>query len=86
MSILKHSKAQRGGASSHYLTEDNLEVELGPVGVVLETRMSGPNHGTTVVKIMIGRSDYRKVLKAMVRTDRKTALRAMAGVLAKSVG
>lgn len=85
MSVLKHTKGVRRGATSSGWPE-NFEVELLLVGTVLEGRISGPNHGTTVVRIIIGSSDYRKILKAMVRTDRKTALRAMAGVLAKSVG
>ncbi|MCY4556793.1 MAG: hypothetical protein OXF79_10535, partial [Chloroflexi bacterium] len=56
------------------------------LGTTLEARMSGPHYGTTVVQITIGPLDYQKILKAMVKTDRKTALRAMARVLAQSVG
>ncbi|MDE0172681.1 MAG: hypothetical protein OYH76_10595 [Defluviicoccus sp.] len=85
MTVLKHTKGMRGGATSSYWTE-SFEVELLPIGTVLEARMSGPNYGTTVVRITIGPQDYRTILRAMIKTDRKTALRAMAGVLARSVG
>ena len=85
MAVLKHSKGVRGGATASRWTEE-FEVELLPAGTTLEARMSGPHYGTTVVQITLGPLDYQKILKAMVKRDRKTALRAMARVLAQSVG